>query len=104
MTYQEQLLTPQWKAKRQEVIDYFWGYCYKCGTSKNLEVHHKYYEAGKMAWEYPINVCLIPLCRDRHALEHNKVPERKRTRHISEVMLEIINNMRKLFIDGKEVH
>lgn len=97
MTYQEQLQTPEWKAKRQEVIDYFWGFCFKCGTSKNIQVHHKYYEAGKMAWEYPINVCLITLCADCHALHHDKVPERKATKHIREAIIEFIEDLQKRF-------
>jgi len=96
MTYQEQLLTPEWKAKRQEVIDYFWGYCTKCGTSKNLHVHHKYYVDGRMAWEYPIHHCLITLCSDCHTLEHDKVPERRPTRSIREVMLQMIEDWKRL--------
>lgn len=95
MTYEDQLLTPEWKAKRQEVIDYFWGYCTKCMSSKNIQVHHKYYVDGRMAWEYPIELCLITLCRDCHQLEHNKVPERQPTKTIGQVMLQIIDGWLK---------
>jgi len=96
MTYQEQLLTDEWKEKRQRVIDHYWGYCFQCGTSKNLEVHHRYYiNDGRMAWEYPMSA-LIPLCSDCHSLEHNKVPERKPTRHIKEVIIELIQNIKNL--------
>lgn len=98
MSYEEQLLTPEWKAKRQAVIDYFWGYCTKCMSSKNIQVHHKYYIEGRMAWEYPVNHCLITLCRDCHALEHDKVPERQPVKTIGQVMIRIIQgwiNVRK---------
>lgn len=104
MTYEEQLQTPEWEAKRQEVIDYFWGYCTKCGTSKNLQVHHKYYESGRMAWEYPINVCLITLCKDCHTLEHNLVPERRQTRTIGQVMVEWLEDLLKHSTNAKKIH
>lgn len=95
MTYEEQLEQPEWKEKRQRVIDHYWGYCFKCGSSKNLEVHHRYYiNDGRMAWEYPMSA-LIPLCRDCHALEHNKVPERQPVKHIRAVMYEFIEYLRK---------
>ena len=90
MTYEEQLLTPEWKEKRQRVIDHYWGYCFHCGTSKNLQVHHKFYIEGRMAWEYPMSA-LIPLCADCHALEHGKAPNRGRTISIAQAMIEWIN-------------
>lgn len=75
MTYEEQLQTPEWRYKRQEIIDRDWGLCNRCLTSKNLVVHHKYYIDGRMAWEYP-NGALITLCQPCHELEHscNKIP------------------------------
>lgn len=36
---------------------------------KGLNVHHKYYIAGKKPWEYD-NDALITLCQDCHGLEH----------------------------------
>lgn len=104
MSYEEQLQTPEWKAKRQEVIDYFWGYCTKCGTSRNIQVHHKYYEPGKMAWEYPVNVCLVTLCKDCHQLEHGLVPERKPYRTIREVMIEWLEGLLKMRDHAKKVY
>ena len=95
MTYEEQLQDPRWKAKRQEIIDRDWGYCTLCMSSKNLQVHHKKYVSGWMAWEYP-DVYLITLCSDCHKLEHNLVPERKRTRHIREIMYEFIKGLQNL--------
>lgn len=94
MTYQEQLLTPEWKAKRQEVIDYYWGYCIKCMSTKRLEVHHKYYIDGRMAWEYPMSA-LEPLCHGCHSLEHDKVPFTRPIRHIREIIIEMIGGIKK---------
>lgn len=104
MTYQEQLLTPEWAEKRQKVIDHYWGYCTKCMSSKNIQVHHKYYIDGRMAWEYPIEHCLITLCRDCHTLEHGLVPERRPIRTIREVMVEWLNGLLKLQQDATKVH
>lgn len=69
MTYEEQLQTPEWRNKRQEIILRDWGLCNRCLTSKNIDVHHKYYIDGRMAWEYP-NGALILLCRSCHKTEH----------------------------------
>lgn len=92
MTYQEQLLTPEWRARRQQIIDRDWGYCTKCMSSKNLQVHHLFYIEGKMAWEYPGNA-LVTLCSDCHTLEHNKVPERGQTKRISQILYEMITTI-----------
>lgn len=70
MTYEEQLQTPEWKSKRQEIIYRDLGLCNRCLTSKNLVVHHKYYIDGRMAWEYP-NGALITLCKSCHDIEHS---------------------------------
>lgn len=69
MTYEEQLNDPRWKALRNEVIERDLFMCQKCMKSKNLQVHHKYYESGKMAWEYPLTA-LITLCKGCHAIHH----------------------------------
>lgn len=104
MTYEEQLQTPEWKEKRQRVIDHYWGMCFKCCSTKRLEVHHRYYvNDGRMAWEYPMSA-LIPLCHDCHQLEHNKVPERQPVRTIQQVMVEWLEGLLKLQSDAKKIH
>lgn len=88
MTYQEQLLDPRWLAKRQEVFEHYcFGRptCYKCMSTNQIEVHHKHYIEGRMAWEYS-KFELVPLCRACHSLEHDKVPYTKPYRHISEII------------------
>ena len=70
MTYAEQLQQPEWNARRWEIIERAGLKCEECGTDKGpLHVHHKYYEKGKMAWEYP-DEALICLCDHHHKLKH----------------------------------
>lgn len=69
MTYDEQLKTPQWKSLSDGRKERDWWMCQKCMSSKRLQVHHKYYVAGRMAWEYPL-IALITLCDSCHGAEH----------------------------------
>ncbi len=39
---------------------------------KNLHVHHKYYQIGKLPWEYP-NEALVTLCWDCHETLHKNL-------------------------------
>jgi 5-methylcytosine-specific restriction endonuclease McrA len=102
MTYEEQLKDPRWLELREKIINRDWGYCTCCGTSKNLQVHHKRYISGHMAWEYSW-ADLTTLCKDCHALEHNKVPERGKPRWIRDIMLEMIDGWQKIIRNGKEI-
>lgn len=70
MTYEEQLQDRRWTAKRQEIIDRDLGMCQECMSSRHLNVHHKKYIKGKMAWEYP-NSMLITLCTKCHENHHS---------------------------------
>lgn len=69
MTYEDQLQTEDWKLKRAEIIERDFGICQKCMSSKNLNVHHKTYIDGLMAWEYP-DFYLVTLCAVCHKEEH----------------------------------
>lgn len=112
MTYEEQLLTPQWAAKRLEIIRRDWEMCTHCMSTKNLQVHHKRYIPGRMAWEYHgwDSFDLITLCEKCHAEEHgidwikkaNPMPhdfgrgktysiDGRPVRHISQVIREFFN-------------
>lgn len=73
MDYAEQLQTNEWKVKRQEVIDLNWGMCELCMSSKNLNVHHKKYVKGHLAWQYP-NSMLMCLCGKCHKEWHDANP------------------------------
>lgn len=71
MTYEEQLQTWQWKEKRERIISRDFGICQQCMSSKNLNVHHRCYIEGRMAWEYA-DAYLVTLCAKCHGNEHEK--------------------------------
>lgn len=71
--YKDQLLTDEWKVKREEVLkadNYTCQICFK--KDKSLEVHHKKYKFGHMAWQYETRE-LITLCHDCHELYHKEL-------------------------------
>lgn len=62
--YKYQLLTRDWQDKRKEIL-FRDGVCQKCNSENNLQVHHKEYLSGHLAWEYE-NDFLITLCDTCH--------------------------------------
>lgn len=69
MTYDEQLKDERWLSLRHVIMCRDLHMCTKCGKKKNLQVHHKQYRPGKMAWEYDPSD-LTTLCRLCHMAEH----------------------------------
>jgi 5-methylcytosine-specific restriction endonuclease McrA len=69
MTYAEQLLDERWITKREEIKRRDFGMCQNCMSVRNLNVHHKKYIKGLMAWEYP-DWFLVTLCQRCHEKEH----------------------------------
>lgn len=66
-TYAEKLRDPKWQRRRLEVLERSGWQCCECGeTSRELHVHHGYYEKGLDPWEYPDDT-LHALCKDCHA-------------------------------------
>lgn len=68
--YAEQLKTPQWKAYREFILVVRGSKCEVCGGNKNINIHHKHYIKGRLAWEYLPNDVMV-LCRSCHAKVHN---------------------------------
>ena len=66
----------------------------------SLNVHHKYYESGKLAWEYPDDV-LVTLCRDCHENEHEIVPYPKVGKIYKFHHSDYENDMLCYFVDNK---
>lgn len=120
LSYDDQLNDSQWLAKRAEILerdDYCCQDCL-CGQDRltpwiQLQVHHKRYIDGLMAWEYS-NDLLITLCKGCHAKLHGKIDDFRPNRlkptfvygrkfesrpvlHIRDVMLQMIQSI----IDGK---
>jgi hypothetical protein len=66
MTYWQQLQDPRWQRKRLEIFQRANFQCDQCGeTLETLHIHHRYYQKGLMAWEYP-NASLLCLCETCH--------------------------------------
>ncbi len=67
----------QWRAFRREVIALDGGACNRCGkpegTGTVLQVHHKKYLAGRLPWQYPMQLCEA-ICKGCHAVEHGIIP------------------------------
>lgn len=71
LNYKEQLADSRWLKKKADILLRDNYTCQKCGAQSHLNVHHMYYEKGKMAWEYP-NKDLITLCHNCHEDLHRK--------------------------------
>lgn len=79
--YSAQLKDPRWRKKREEILGRDKYQCQRCNPPAHeldyydayadgrLEVHHKRYIAGRMAWEYD-NEDLITLCSACHGVHH----------------------------------
>lgn len=70
MTYEQQLLHPEWIHLRNRVLERDNNLCQLCLSDNNLHIHHKAYVNGRLAWEYPMDL-LITLCGNCHAKFHN---------------------------------
>lgn len=69
-SYGELLRDPRWQEKRLRVMDRAGFICEECGSAeRTLNVHHTYYERGKMPWDYP-EESLRCLCEPCHELSH----------------------------------
>lgn len=98
LTYEEQLIQPEWTEKKNTILERDNHRCRLCGNCMNLlEVHHIKYIYGSMAWEYP-NAMLITLCYECHKKVHGRKDDSDRslkTQHISEVMDVVTEKLRR---------
>jgi hypothetical protein len=76
MKYSEQLKTPEWKAKREAIVERDLKKCVRCDSKKSLQVHHLYYDLSCNAWEYP-DTALVTLCKTCHEKEHGVKQSKK---------------------------
>ena len=63
--YHKDLKALEWKSKRLKILDRDEYKCVKCGSTKNLQVHHIKYLFGHKPWEYSDEL-LITLCKECH--------------------------------------
>ena len=71
--YYDDLNDERWKRKREKILKIH-SYRCPCGSRKNLQIHHKYYNrypdgSWARAWDYPDNALMV-LCDDCHKKYH----------------------------------
>jgi 5-methylcytosine-specific restriction endonuclease McrA len=70
--YQQLLRDPRWQKRRLEVFTRDKWTCQECkATTKELQVHHKWYVYGTMPWEVPMQA-LVTLCVGCHKKKRKK--------------------------------
>ncbi len=73
--YNSLLLKPEWQQKRLSILNRDGNKCRNCGSSSDLQVHHKQYHKTnkdgefRRPWQYKENY-LITLCKDCHQMGH----------------------------------
>ena len=72
--YRNLLKSDKWRSRRKEILDRDNHKCCWCGSSKYLQVHHRYYElypdnSFVEPWDYPDNA-LMTLCKECHEKAH----------------------------------
>ena len=76
-SYGELLFRPEWRARREEILQRDNHSCVVCSGSDGLQVHHRQYHfvvrqnQFKLPWDYPDNL-LITLCNSCHNRGHKK--------------------------------
>lgn len=68
--------TPEWYARRKEILERDGFTCQKCGSKENLQVHHKVYDPRLHVWEYE-GRWLVTMCHPCHEDFHKKIPGKK---------------------------
>jgi hypothetical protein len=72
LSYWEQLRSPQWQRRRLEIMQRDEFRCQYCrDDTSTLNVHHKHYIKGRLAWEYSDDE-LVTLCEPCHELSHEE--------------------------------
>ena len=76
-SYGALLFSPQWRARREEILTRDQHACVICRQTAGLQVHHRQYHfivsenRFKLPWDYPDHI-LITLCESCHQRGHNK--------------------------------
>jgi hypothetical protein len=71
--YDEYLQSDEWKAKRKQKLEAVNYQCEKCGTAKNIEVHHLNYD--RLGFEKLED--LVVLCKTHHTTVHENDLKKK---------------------------
>ena len=104
MTYQEQLLHPKWKAKKEIVLCRDNQKCILCHQHheqyESLHIHHTLYLNNHLAWQYPLSN-LISLCAAcHHNIDHDRVKKNpNKPPYIQSLYTEFFNKIDNIIID-----
>lgn len=88
-TYMDLLKSDKWRSRRKEILNRDNHRCCWCGSSKYLQIHHRYYDlypddSFVEPWDYP-DGALMTLCKNCHEKAHklyeNKFYHRKFSEH-----------------------
>src|SRR5688572_4216327 len=76
--YIKKFKDPRWQKMRLEIFERDEFTCQMCFDHEStLNVHHRYYEAGKDPWDYPAEA-LVTLCETCHEAETECRPSDER--------------------------
>lgn len=90
--YQEYLQSSQWKEFRKKAFEHYGRRCSKCGTEKDLQVHHKTY----------VNIFnellddVMILCRTHHEEIHNIKPKKTKIKKERKLSKKRLKKLRKI--------
>lgn len=112
MSYSELLKSPKWQKKRLEIFKRDRFKCKLCSdTETSLNIHHTYYENGKLPWEYE-SESLVTLCEHCHYelksleitdIEDIKILKSTGWKNGSRIMFLIVkNNLRQKIYDKND--
>lgn len=65
MNYADYFKDPRWTEYRKRVLERDKNSCTVCGSSKQLQVHHRLYCHGNAPWDYDLEH-VVTLCKDCH--------------------------------------
>lgn len=87
-TYRDLLKSDKWRSRRKEILNRDNHKCCWCGSSKYLQIHHRYYDLypdGSFVepWDYP-DGALMTLCKDCHEKAHKRYENKFYYRKFSE--------------------
>lgn len=83
LSYEEQLRTPEWKKRSNEIKNLAKWLCEDCGRYSTdpevtLNTHHLFYRKNTMAWEYP-DEALMCCCQQCHYIREAQTEQVRET-------------------------
>jgi hypothetical protein len=77
----------EWRTFRKDMLRLHGDTCHRCERGEHhgvvLQVHHKFYIAGRLPWQYRPDECEV-LCRGCHAEEHGRIMPKSGWEHFGD--------------------